>query len=62
MVNNHLLNGMILQVPPKNVILTTLTLPENQRMSAQKRDDDSVGNTSEPTIDFQGTFVSFQGE
>ena len=26
-----------------------------------KRDVISVGNASDPTIDFQGTFVSFQG-
>ena len=29
--------------------------PENERMSTLKRDELSIGNTSEPTIDFQGT-------
>ena len=33
----------------------TLLNPQNQRMSAVNRDYISVGNTSEPTIDFQGT-------
>ena len=35
--------------------------PENERIRPLKRDELSVGNTSEPTIDFQGKFVSFPG-
>ena len=30
-------------------------------MDTLKMDNLSIGNTSEPTIDFQGTFVSFPG-
>ena len=33
--------------------------PENERIHPPKKGTISIGNASEPTIDFQGTFVSF---
>ena len=47
--------------PSRDAITTKITPPKNERLRPLKRDELLVGNTSEPTIDFQGTCVSFQG-